>query len=741
MAAQERQPQPEFIVSPQGGHHTARRGDLQLLQAGEVAQDVNQAEHHAPMATNAVVQLAAAVFPFLLHGLQPMTLLLEAFPVPPGMGGMTAQSFLLRRHPPGLVLHLCRQVVAGGAQVMALGHGGHGQSQSLTTAIPMAALTRFAQRGHCHGGHRQATELPVEGHHVPTGEQQPDIPLRQAEQQGELARARTFVHQDGGGGRGGQMGRLDGDDGALAGKLQGKGQFVGHGFLRLLPQGAQETVLFPQLGPLLFVAVQVLPGDGGQVLTHGLHLGGQLVDGPLLIHQAQAGQIPPKAALHQRLGLAEGIALQQVEHHAVAGGELAHQGIGRAGGQLPRFPHPFKAALDRHHMAPLVQAPAPCPPRHLEKLAGHQGAMARFRALGQGGDDRAAGRHVDAGSQGFRGQHHLEQAPLEQLLNQLLPGGQDPRMVGGNAPQQGIGMAVTPHPVGHLLSELLQPLRQALLLIGVEQVHPGQFPHPPVAPPPAEDEHNGGQHVPLRQLLHHETEGRRLRLGRPGGASAATVALGGAPHLATGVQTVPRPVEERVQPLGAAKAMAEGHRPMDAVDQGARTMNLLDPVRQLIPVGHGGGEGQKLHGPWTVDDGLLPDGAPLAVVHVVALIQHHRLHPRQRIVQLALAVEHVAENLRGHHHHRRLPIDGQVPREQPHPLGTERSAKIPQLLVGQGLEGGGVKYPPSMGQRPVDGVFPDQRFTGPRRGAHHQGLALVDGSQGVLLKSIQGKGK
>ena len=145
-----------------------------------------------------------------------------------------------------------------------------------------------------------------------------------------------------------------------------------------------------------------------------------------------------------------------------------------------------------------VQATASCPPRHLQKFTGHQGAMTRFRALGQGADDRAPGRHVDAGGQGFRGQHHLEQTRLEQLLDQFLPGGQDPRMVGGNAPQQGIGMAVAPHPVRHLLPELLQPRRQALLLSRVQQVQPGQFRHPPVTTPSAEDEHNGGQHVPLR---------------------------------------------------------------------------------------------------------------------------------------------------------------------------------------------------------------------------------------------------
>ena len=693
------------------------------------------------MATNAVVQPAAAVLQLLLYGLQPMALLLEALAVPPCMGRMTTQPLLLGRHPPVLFLHLSDQVVAGGAQIMAPGHGRHGQRQAMAAAVSMASFPRLAQRGHDHGGHRQATEFPVKGHHVPAGQQQPDIALRQTQQQGKLAWAGAFLHQDGGGRGCVQVGRLDGDDGALAGELQGQRQVVGNGLRSLLPQGAQQTVFFPQLGPLLLVAVQILPGDGRQVLAHGLHLFGQLGNGLLLVHQAQAGQIPPEAALHQFLGLAEGIALQQVEHHAVAGGELTHQGIGRAGGQLPRFPHPLKTALDRHHMAFPVEATAACPPRHLEKLTGHQGAMARFRALGQGADHRAAGRHVDAGGQGFRGQHHLEQARLKQFFNQFLPGGQDPRMVGGNAPQQGVGMAVTPYPVGHLLSEPLQPLRQLLLLRGGEQVHPGQFRHSPVTAPAAEDEHNGGQHVPLRQLLHHKTEAGRLRLGWLGAGAAAAVALGGTPHLATGMQPVPCPVEEGVQTLGAAKAVVEGNRPVNAVNQGAGTMHLLDPVLQLLSVGHGGGEGKKLHRAWAVDDGFFPDGAPLAVVHVVALIEDHRLHPRQGIVQLALAVEHVAEDLRGHHHHRRLPIQGQIPREQTHPFGAERGAKIPQLLVGEGLEGGGVEDPPAMGQCPVDGVFPDQGFAGAGGGAHHQRLALIDGGQGLLLEGIQGEGK
>ena len=42
--------------------------------------------------------------------------------------------------------------------------------------------------------------------------------------------------------------------------------------------------------------------------------------------------------------------LQQVEHHAVAGGELTHQRIGRARGQLSRLTHPLKSTLNGHHI-------------------------------------------------------------------------------------------------------------------------------------------------------------------------------------------------------------------------------------------------------------------------------------------------------------------------------------------------------------------------------------------------------
>ena len=96
----------------------------------------------------------------------------------------------------------------------------------------------------------------------------------------------------------------------------------------------------------------------------------------------------------------------------------------------------------------------------------------------------------------------------------------------------------------------------------------------------------------------------------------------------------------------------------------------------------------------------------------MALIEHHRLHIRQRIVALlCLGVEHVAEDLGGHHHHPGFAIHAQVAGHQADILRTKLLTEITQLLVRQRLQRCGVEDLLTMGNRPVDGVFAHQGFT------------------------------
>ena len=188
---------------------------------------------------------------------------------------------------------------------------------------------------------------------------------------------------------------------------------MGQGLLSLLLKNPQQPALVPQPTPLFLVVLEVIPGHIGITGSQELQLLAELGDTGLVLGQIQAGQVAAKAALHQLPGLRQVVALQQIQHHAVAGSELAHQRIGGTGGQGAGLPHPFKAALHRHHIALGVEATSAGPAGHLQEFAAHQRPMAPLGALGKGRDHRGTCGHVDAGRQGFGGEHHLDQALLE----------------------------------------------------------------------------------------------------------------------------------------------------------------------------------------------------------------------------------------------------------------------------------------------------------------------------------------
>ena len=83
-----------------------------------------------------------------------------------------------------------------------------------------------------------------------------------------------------------------------------------------------------------------------------------------------------------------------------------------------------------------------------------------------------------------------------------------------------------------------------------------------------------------------------------------------------------------------------------------------------------------------MNDRFLPHRAALGVVHVVALIKHHRFNICQRIIRFVrFGVKHVAEDFRGHHHDRSVSVHTEVAGHQTDFLVTELLAKITQLLV------------------------------------------------------------
>ena len=413
----------------------------------------------------------------------------------------------------------------------------------------------------------------------------------------------------------------------------------------------QQAPLLPQASSELFVLLEVFPRD---VPGHPLKLSElqpQLGQHVLLLHQIKAGEVAPEAALHQLPCLVEVMALQQVEHHAVTGRELADQRISRAGGQLTGFPNALKTALNGDDIAPGIKAATPSATGHLQELTAHQRTMTPFRALGQGRDHGGASRHVDTGGQGLRGEDHLDQALLEQLFDQLLPSRKHTGMVRRDAPEQSIGMDAIPHRLRVVAAVGLKSRPNPGLFLLVDQALDAEIANSLVATAATEDEIDGGEHVPFRHLRHHKTDRRRLRLRRFGGASLAFVTLRRTPDLAVGMQSGSSIIQQRMQSLGTAEAELQRHRPIVTEHQGGWTMHLLDPIGELPGIGDRRRQSHQLHRRRAVNDRLLPDRAALGVIHVMALIQHHGFHIRQRVVLFAgFRVEHVAEDLRGHHH-------------------------------------------------------------------------------------------
>ena len=144
-----------------------------------------------------------------------------------------------------------------------------------------------------------------------------------------------------------------------------------------------------------------------------------------------------------------------------------------------------------------------------------------------------------------------------------------------------------------------------------------------------------------------------------------------------------------------------------------------------------------------MNDRFLPHGAALGVVHVMTLIEDDRLDPFEWVVvgMVDLRVEHVAEDLGGHHHHLGLAVEAEIAREQAYPFGAELLAEITQLLVTESLERRCVEHLAPVGQGAVDGVFAHQRLATAGGGAHHHRVALVERVDRLELEVVEGEGE
>ena len=182
--------------------------------------------------------------------------------------------------------------------------------------------------------------------------------------------------------------------------------------------------------------------------------------------------------------------------------------------------------------------------------------------------------------------------------------------------------------------------------------------------------------------------------------------------------------------------VVESDRP-DVLDHGVGgSAEGLDPLTQLRRVGHRRGQAHEADRRRGVDQDLLPDRPPVRVLEEVHLVEHD---PLQAVQRRRTGVDHVAQHLGGHDHHRSVRVDGVVAGEEAHPARAEHGDQIRVLLVGQRLDRGGVEGLCANGQSPGDGVLTDDGLARPGRGRHQDVASGVDALDRLALEAVEGE--
>ncbi len=402
------------------------------------------------------------------------------------------------------------------------------------------------------------------------------------------------------------------------------------------------------------------------------------------------GLVLREGLLQQFAGLLRTHPVEQVDGHVVARPERRPQRVEPLGGEAgdrprvhPRRPHHHRVALD-------VDAATAGPAGELGVLPRGQVDVALAVVLDQPLQDDGAGRHVDAQRQRLGGEHGLDQAGDEQLLDGLLERRQQPGVVRGDAALQ----SVAPLPVAENGEVGLRQLRGPpvddgpdlgpLRLGGQPQTRVQALLDGGVAAGPGEDERDGGQQAVAVQPLDdvgagHRPEALPSRLvsRRPGTAAAAEPAVPG-----LGLRR--RPGQRRVDPglLAGCSSLSSAvfieakrsyiRRPTimcwnSGTGRCSSTTTVVWPRTSCSQAPNSSALLTVADRPMSctrqvgVQDDLLPHRPAELVGQVVDLVHHHR---RQTVQIGRVGVEHVAQHLGGHHHDRCVRVDRGVAGEQ-----------------------------------------------------------------------------
>jgi len=432
--------------------------------------------------------------------------------------------------------------------------------------------------------------------------------------------------------------------------------------------------------------------------------------------------------------------------------------VGRAEIRRRRLGHPGHFGEgdvrrpEHHRVALLVETASPGPPGQLRVLPGGEGGSAGPAELVEPLDDHGSGGHVDAEREGLGGEHHLQQPGGEALLHRLPERRHQPGVVGRHAVFEALQPLAVPEDLqvvgcqsgGVDLGDA--PHHLALALIGQAQPVPQALTHRVVAGGSGEDEHDGRQQVVVVERLHDLGAPRRpVGQTRPAGAPTGGRRLqpGGPPHrlvhaqpLAPGLPSLEQR-HDRGTVVGApvmdGEVVPQDDRSASFHHHVGRPPHRAEPSPQLRRVGHRGRQADEGHLRRTEHEHFLPHPAPVRVLEVVDLVQHHHRQPLQEI---GSGQQHVAQHLGGHHHHRGVGAQRGVAGEEPDPLGAVLGRELTVLLVGQRLERRGVEGLATGGPGQPHGVGRHQRLARPGGGRDQHRTAGIEGVESGQLKRI-----
>ena len=364
--------------------------------------------------------------------------------------------------------------------------------------------------------------------------------------------------------------------------------------------------------------------------------------------------------------------------------------------------------------------------------------------------------------QGLGGEDRLDQALDEQFLDDLLERREHAGVVGGDAALQ----ALQPLEVAEDVQVLVGDGAGALLddgahpqpaLVGVEpQARVQALLDGGLAAGPAEDEGDGGQ-----QALAVEPVDDLGAAGRPDPAAGPALALPVGLADALGARVVAALVlhpgqafqvgvdlaaaalvgggagpllEQVVHPAAGQHVLPQRYRPVLGDDHPGVAADGVEPVAELLGVGDGRGQRHQGHRRREVDDHLLPDRAAEAVGEVVHLVHHH---VAEAVEGGGARVEHVPQDLGGHHDHRGVAVDAVVAGEQADLVGAVALGQVVVLLVGEGLDRRGVEALAALGEGQVDGELADDGLARAGRGGDEDAAAVLQRLACLDLEGVE----